>query len=58
MSVTGTIALLRLSFIVAWAFYALFEKSPSRLVWALAIALVAGNLTAVFFSEYAGAFGK
>jgi predicted permease len=49
MSIIATVALIRLSFLILWAFYALFEKDTRKLVWSLAFSGMAGNIGAALF---------
>ena len=50
MSMVLTAALIRLGFLVLWAFFCLFERRPRVMIWALAGALMAGNVFAILAS--------
>lgn len=51
MSITATVALIRLVMLLAWCFYALFERRTNRRLWALVITLGLGNVVAIITAE-------
>lgn len=50
MNLVVTAALIRLGFLVLWAFFAIFERRLTVLIWALAGTLMAGNIVAILVS--------